>query len=155
MTASVTTPSTPSDRTFPILIIEDNPEHQVVMSHGLGQRFPQARPVFVQTTSEAIEYMQASSKNKAQAVRLILLDIYLPQPEIGWHLLTVLRHTYPRLPVIAISAYQTTEDVQRAYDLGVHSFIAKPLTTEQWINYFELLRVYWLETVTLPSDNRY
>lgn len=155
MTASATTSLTRSDRTFPILIIEDNPEHQMVIGYGLEQRFPQARPVFVQTASEAIAHMQAGSHSEAQVVRLILLDIYLPNPEIGWQLLTVLRHTYPRLPIIAISAHKTTEDVQRAYDLGVHSFIAKPLTMEQWIIYFDLLRVYWLETVTLPSANYY
>lgn len=124
-----------------------------MIGYGLEQRFPQAKPTFVQTAEQALAYLQANAKKEEAGVRLILLDIYLPQPDVGWHLLTTIRQTYPALPVIAISSYQTVEDVQKAYNLGVHSFIAKPLAMEQWISYFDMLRIYWMETVTLPTTN--
>ncbi|UFH53685.1 response regulator [Spirosoma sp. KNUC1025] len=155
MPATDTHSTSRSESTFPILIVEDNLEHQLVIVHSMSQRFPQARPVFVQTAPQALDYLQASSKREVPSVRLILLDIYLPQPEIGWQLLAAIRLNYPHLPVIAVSAHQLAEDIQGAYDLGVHSFIAKPLTMEQWVNYFDMLRVYWVETVTLPPADQY
>ncbi|WP_420150203.1 response regulator [Spirosoma sp.] len=150
MAAATTYSSTNSDRSFPILVVEDNPEHQLMIRYGLEQRFAQAKPIFVRTADQALAYLQASARKEVVSIRLVLLDIYLPKPEIGWQLLTTIRQTYPYLPVIAVSSYQAAEDVQKAYVLGVHSFIAKPMSMEQWINYFDMLRIYWLETVTLP-----
>lgn len=139
-----------STQAFPILVVEDNADHQILIGRALSLSFPQARLVFSDTAQQALAYLQSSLTQQAPLIRLVLLDIYLPRAESGWQLLTTIRTDYPLLPVVAFSAQQTPDDVKRAYQLRVHSFLAKPLIVDEWSRYFETLRIYWMETVTLP-----
>lgn len=80
----------------------------------------------------------------------MLLDIHLPEPRQGWQLLEELKGRYPRLPVLALSAHQDADTIRLAYQLGVHSFLAKPMALSEWERNFAILRTYWLDVVTLP-----
>lgn len=139
-----------SAQAFPILIVEDNADQQVLIGRALNQSFPKSTLVFSDTAPQALAYLQDSLTRQAPLIRLVLLDIYLPEPEPGWQLLATIRTDYPLLPVVIFSSHQNPEDVKRAYQMRVHSFLAKPQTIDEWTHYFDTLRIYWLETVTLP-----
>ena len=132
-------------------MIEDNPDHQLLIGYSLRASIPQIEPVFAATADEALEYLNKCLMGYSPFPELVLLDVNLPQPEMGWQLLKQLRTGHPCLPVLVLSGNHEPHFVQRAYELGAHSFLAKPHNLEGWEMQFQILRIYWLGIVTLPS----
>jgi CheY-like chemotaxis protein len=58
-----------------------------------------------------------------------------------------------RIPVVILTTSKAEEDIIRTYDLGVNSFITKPVTFEGMISVMKALGTYWLDIVELPSSN--
>jgi CheY-like chemotaxis protein len=58
-----------------------------------------------------------------------------------------------RIPVVILTTSKAEEDIIRTYDLGVNSFITKPVTFEGMINVMKTLGTYWLDIVELPGNN--
>ena len=86
-----------------------------------------------------------------------MLDIYLPGREDGWQLLPSLKmpgSTLRLIPVTLLSHSEMPEDIQIGYDLGANSYLVKPTDYAQWLDYFQILRQYWWNTVSLPLANR-
>lgn len=137
-----------------ILIIEDNRDQQVLIRYALQQSIAEVQPICVESADEAIAYLDACVEKQLDLPRLVLLDLYLPDVEQGWDLLRQLKEypVQPGLPVVVLSVSDAKEDVQRCYDLGANSYIIKPLEYEQWLAYFQTMRQYWWETVTLPRQ---
>jgi CheY-like chemotaxis protein len=83
---------------------------------------------------------------------LILLDLNMPKKD-GREALKelkedpVLRH----IPVVVLTTSKAEEDVVKTYNLGVNSFIIKPVTFEQLVNIMKTLVKYWFEIVVLPD----
>lgn len=63
---------------------------------------------------------------KNNAVDLILMDIKMPEMD-GYKATKLIKKTYPKLPVIAQTAYATKEDILNAYRAGCDDFISKPV----------------------------
>jgi CheY-like chemotaxis protein len=57
-----------------------------------------------------------------------------------------LRH----IPIVVLTTSKAEEDILRSYDLGVNSFIVKPVTFDQLIDIMKTLTKYWFEIVELP-----
>ena len=51
-----------------------------------------------------------------------------------------------------LTTSKAEEDIYRAYDLGVNSFITKPVTFEALVTTMGILGEYWLELVELPVN---
>jgi CheY-like chemotaxis protein len=82
---------------------------------------------------------------------LILLDLNMPKKD-GREALAEIKSD-PRLrqiPVIVLTTSQAEEDIFRSYDLGVNSFIMKPVTFAGLVDAMKVLSQYWLEIVELP-----
>lgn len=142
------------DRQPNILVIEDSRDQQVLIRYALQQAMPGIESVSVYDGDEAITYLDECVKQQRDLPRLVLLDLYLPEAEDGWQLLQRLK-AYPSrrsMPVVVLSVSSAEDDVHRSYQLGANSYIAKPLDFEQWLTYFQTLRQYWWETVTLPRQ---
>jgi len=56
-----------------------------------------------------------------------------------------------RIPVVVLTTSKAEEDILRTYDLGVNSFIVKPVTFEQLVEVMRALGRYWFEIVELPG----
>ena len=83
---------------------------------------------------------------------IILLDLNMPRKD-GREVLVEIRADpdLRRIPVVVLTTSKSEEDVLRSYDLGVNSFIRKPLTLEQLIEVIRVFKHYWLEIVELPE----
>ncbi len=57
-----------------------------------------------------------------------------------------------RIPVVVLTTSKSEEDVLRSYDLGVNSYIRKPLSFEELIDALRVLGQYWFEIVQLPNS---
>ena len=83
---------------------------------------------------------------------LILLDLNMPKKD-GREALTEIKGNADlrTIPVIVLTTSRTEEDVFRSYDLGVSSFITKPVTFDGLVKAMKVLSQYWFEIVELPS----
>ena len=143
--------NTPQQRSVPVLVVDANADHQLLIGYSLRISVPEVEPVFAATDQEALAYLKRCEASPAAFPQLVLLDPYSPQAETGWQLLKEIKMRYPHLPVFVLSALRDSDDVRRAYELGANSFIGKPTNLPQWEEQFQILRTYWLQVVTLPS----
>jgi CheY-like chemotaxis protein len=136
-----------------ILVIEDNEDHWTLIKNAMQHCLPEVTPVWAQTLDQAMELLNDWSIQEWELPKLILLDLYMPAREDGWHLLKQIK-TMPALcsqiPIVMLSASDDPEDITDAYQHGSSSYMVKPTDFAGWLTYFQELRNYWWETVTLP-----
>jgi len=110
---------------------------------------------FVENGEQLMEYLRRQGKfaPPAEAPRpgLILLDLNMPRKD-GRTVLKELK-TDPELrqiPVCVLTTSKADEDIYKSYDLGVNSYIVKPVTFEALVDILQTLEKYWFEIVELP-----
>ena len=84
---------------------------------------------------------------------VILLDLNMPRKD-GRETLRELKAdpVLCRIPVVVLTTSRAEEDIVRTYDLGVSSFITKPVTFEGLVDAIRVLCRYWIEIVALPPE---
>jgi two-component system, response regulator len=60
--------------------------------------------------------------------------------------------TLRHIPIVVLTTSKAEEDILRTYDLGVSSFITKPVSFEGLVDLVKSLMRYWFEIVTLPPQ---
>ena len=82
---------------------------------------------------------------------LILLDLNMPRKD-GREALKELKAdpTLRTIPVVVLTTSKAEEDIYRTYDLGVSSFITKPVSFDALVEIMKTLGRYWFEIVELP-----
>ena len=83
---------------------------------------------------------------------LILLDLNMPRKS-GFEALQEIKSDpkLRRIPVVILTTSKAEEDIVRSYDLGVNSFIVKPVTFEALVETVRELGKYWFQIVELPN----
>lgn len=82
---------------------------------------------------------------------LILLDLNMPRKDGREALAEIKAHAELRMiPVVILTTSKAEEDIIRTYDLGVNSFIRKPVDFHDFIKIVQTLGEYWFEIVQLP-----
>ena len=59
-----------------------------------------------------------------------------------------------KIPVVILTTSKAEEDILRSYDLGVNSYITKPVSFQGLAEVMRVLSIYWFEIVRLPNDCR-
>jgi len=138
-----------------ILMADDDPDDQLLTSDALKE----ARLIndirFVENGEELLEYLRRQGKfaPPAEAPRpgLILLDLNMPRKDGRAVLKEIKQDADLRtIPVVVLTTSKDDEDVYRSYDLGVNSYIVKPVTFEALVDTLQTLEKYWFEIVELP-----
>jgi DNA-binding NarL/FixJ family response regulator len=84
---------------------------------------------------------------------LILLDLNMPKKDGREALAEIKDHPELRtIPVVVLTTSQAEEDIFRTYDLGVSSYITKPVTFDGLVEAMKVLSSYWFEIVELPNE---
>jgi two-component system cell cycle response regulator DivK len=109
-----------------ILIVEDNVSNFVLMARMLG--FMGIQCEWKTSGFEVVEYADTLGH-----VDLILMDIRLPY-EDGYEALRKLRAdpNLRHIPVVAVTAYASEEQMQRARQAGFDGFVGKPLDPDRF-----------------------
>lgn len=83
---------------------------------------------------------------------LILLDLNMPKKD-GREALREIKadEELRKIPVVVLTTSGAEEDILRTYELGVSSFIRKPVTFDGLLDAMKVLTTYWLEIVELPA----
>ena len=82
---------------------------------------------------------------------VILLDLNMPKKD-GREAIKEIKAVpaLRRIPIIVLTTSQAEEDILQTYDLGVSSYITKPVTFDALVNVTKIIGTYWFETVKLP-----
>jgi CheY-like chemotaxis protein len=112
---------------------------------------------FVENGEELLDYLRHKGKfaNAESAPRpgLILLDLNMPRMD-GRTALKEMKADpdLRQIPVTVLTTSKADEDIFRSYDLGVNSYIVKPVTFEALVDILQTLDKYWFEIVELPPE---
>jgi len=112
---------------------------------------------FVENGEELMDYLRRQGKYAAaEAPRpgLILLDLNMPRKD-GRTVLKEIKSDpeLRQIPVVVLTTSQADEDIFKSYDLGVNSYIIKPVTFEALVDILQTLEKYWFEIVELPPES--
>ena len=111
----------------------------------------------VEDGQQLLDYLrrEGAYRQVADAPRpgLILLDLNMPKVD-GREALQAIKAdpTLRSIPVVVLTTSKSEEDVFRSYDLGVNSFITKPVSFEGLVEVVRILGHYWFEIVELPAN---
>ena len=140
-----------------ILMADDDPDDRQLTKEALieGRLINDIR--FVENGEEMMEYLRRTGRYAppAESPRpgLILLDLNMPRKD-GRTVLKEIKSdpALRTIPVVVLTTSKADEDVYRSYDLGVNSYIVKPVTFEALVDILETLEKYWFEIVELPPS---
>ncbi|GAB4054337.1 response regulator [Spirosoma litoris] len=136
-----------------VLAIEDNDDQWLVIQKAITEILPELTTVRVSAPAQALTLLEEWQTQEWEIPKLILLDLYLPQDSDGWDLLQQIKNMPPpfnRIPIVMLSSSMSKTNIRTAYELGISSYLVKPIDFQEWLSYFRELRTYWWETVTLP-----
>lgn len=129
-----------------LLLVEDNPD-DVELTLRAFKRARLSNPVHVARDGvDALEFLfSRDGTPRAVLPRVVLLDLKLPRVN-GLEVLARIRANEKtrRLPVVVFTSSREEPDVQRAYELGVNSYIVKPVEFEKFVAAVGEVGLYWL-----------
>jgi two-component system response regulator len=138
--------STPID----ILLVEDNPDDLALVLRALRRQPLVPRVEVAYDGAEALDFMFCMGayvhRRLDNQPRVILLDLKLPKVS-GLEVLQRLKadpRTRP-IPVVALTSSAQERDVAESYQLGVNSYIVKPLGFGELTEVLRQITRYWLE----------
>ena len=124
----------PAPRGAKILVVDDNALNAKLLRMAL-----EAEGYVVQVAADAVSARRLLTE---QAPAVALLDVQLPDVD-GLTLLRQVRadRTVPHFPVVVVSAFAASDDLDRAYAAGVEAFLAKPVNIRTLLRMVEGLAV--------------
>ena len=132
-----------------ILLVEDNPRDVELTLRALKKNKISNRIQVVRDGEQALEFLFATGAfaNRATEVNpwVVLLDLMLPKVD-GLEVLQRIKND-PKtqtIPVVVLTSSQEERDVVTSYNLGVNSYIVKPVDFEQFNEAMRTIGFYWL-----------
>lgn len=143
-------------KSISILIADDDADDRLLIEDAFRESRLSNPLAFVENGEELLHYLRGEGKFSGRDAtiipRLILLDLNMPKMDGR----TALAHlkadpNLRRIPVVVLTTSKAEEDILRTYDLGVSSFITKPVTFQGLVDVVRALNNYWIEIVELPA----
>lgn len=132
-----------------ILLVEDNPDDIELTLDALKKENITNNVHVVNDGAEALDFLFSTGKyacrSKEEKPKLILLDLKLPKVD-GLEVLKKIKADtrLKKIPVTILTSSQEEKDVIRSYQLGVNSYIVKPVDFVQFTDAVRELGLYWL-----------
>lgn len=138
-----------------ILIAEDDADDRFLLKTAFEENGFADRLQFVENGVEVMEYLNALKKDDNLPIQLpkfILLDLNMPKKD-GREVLKELKQhpELKKIPVVIFSTTNNEQEMRRCYELGANSYITKPNSFEHLLKIVANLRIYWLQTSSMPS----
>ena len=138
-----------------ILMADDDEDDRMIAQDALDEARVANQLHCVEDGEELLAYLQRRGKYAALSQEplpgLILLDLNMPKKD-GREALKEIKAdpTLRRIPIVIMTTSKAEEDIYRTYDLGVSSFIVKPVAFETLVEIMQTLTHYWFQVVALP-----
>lgn len=139
-----------------ILMADDDADDRFLTQKALKQSRLLNEVYCVEDGEELMDYLQRQGKYNAENAPLpdlILLDLNMPKKD-GREALREIKSDpeLRKIPIVVMTTSQQEEDILRTYDLGVNSFITKPVLFEELVRIMDVIGMYWFQIVKLPSS---
>lgn len=138
-----------AETSIEILLVEDNPNDVELTLHALQENNLTNRIEVVRDGAEALEFIFCTgayvNRRIENSLKIILLDLKLPKVD-GLEVLRRIKSD-PRtrtIPVVVLTSSREERDIVESYQLGVNSYIVKPVDFEQFTEAVRHLGLYWL-----------
>lgn len=127
----------------PILLVEDNPMDLDLTLRAFSKRKFSNQVQVARDGEEALAFMPRWEAGEPLPA-VILLDINLPKIN-GLEVLRQLKahERFRRIPVVVLTSSREDKDLKVAYDLGVNSYIEKPVSFNKFMEVAEQIELYW------------
>lgn len=140
-----------------ILMADDDDDDFMLTQKALNESKLLNTLLRVKDGEELMDYlMKRGDYTEANTQRpgVILLDLNMPRKD-GREALREIKSNQDLkdIPVVVFTTSKAEEDIYRSYQLGVNSFITKPVTFESLISTMQALGRYWFEIVELPQND--
>lgn len=139
-----------------ILLVDDNPNDRMLTVRALKKSNIANQIDEVKDGQEALDYLFAEGdfahRDASDLPQVMLLDLKLPKLD-GLEVLERLR-AHPstrRLPVVMLTSSKEQQDLIRSYDLGVNSYVRKPVDFNEFSDAARQLGIYWLLLNDVPG----
>ncbi len=132
-----------------ILLVEDSPSDADLARRALSRSRVANELVVAEDGQQAVDYLfgvgEYSGRDPADLPGLVLLDLKLPKLD-GHEVLKRIRENAVtrRLPIVILTSSREEQDVAASYDLGVNSYIRKPVDFAQFAEAVQQVGLYWL-----------
>lgn len=139
-----------------ILIADDDADDRMMAKEALDECRLANHIDFVEDGVELMAYLRGQGRYAGRAATrrpgLIILDLNMPKMD-GREALREIKAdpALRRIPVVVMTTSKAEEDIYRTYDLGVSSFVTKPVTFDGLVSVMRALGRYWFEIVELPD----
>lgn len=138
-----------------ILIADDDLEDRMLVRDALEESRLINEIRFVENGEELLDYLnnkgKFSDKEKFPLPGIILLDLNMPRKDGREALKEIKAHPVLKIiPVVVLTTSKAEEDIIKTYNLGVSSFITKPVTFRSLVETMNTLSKYWFDIVELP-----
>ena len=132
-----------------ILLVEDNPNDAELTIRSL-QKHNLANSIHhVEDGAEALDFLfcrgEYSGNSFLKPPKVIFLDLKLPKIS-GLEVLAEIKSNpqTKSIPVVVVSSSREDPDIKKAYELGVNSYVVKPVNFEDFIQAMSHTGIYWL-----------
>jgi CheY-like chemotaxis protein len=140
-----------------ILLVEDNPTDAELTIRALKKNNLANKLVWVKDGAEALDFLFATGaytgRNVTCPLKVVLLDLRLPKVD-GMEVLRRIKgdERTRAIPVVVLTSSKEDRDVAESYQLGVNSFISKPVGFEEFAKTVSELGLYWLLVNRPPNQ---
>lgn len=145
-------------RPITILLADDDPDDRLLTRDAFEESRLRNALEMVEDGEELMDYLHGRGQYVGTQAKprpnLILLDLNMPRKD-GREALKEIK-SCPELrniPVVVLTTSKAEEDILRTYDLGVNSFIVKPVTFDGMVEVLKTIGKYWFEIVELPRES--
>ena len=132
-----------------ILIVEDNPNDAEMALRALRKNNIANHVLVVTDGEEALDFIfgkgNFTSRQVSARPKLILLDLKLPKID-GLEVLKEIKNNPVTkiIPVVMLTSSKEETDIVKSYELGVNSYIVKPVNFDKFVEAVRELGFYWL-----------
>jgi CheY-like chemotaxis protein len=140
-----------------IVVADDDPDDRMMIKDAFEEA-KLGNPVdFVHDGVELMEYLRREGQYKSMGNQpypgFILLDLNMPRKD-GRTALKEIKESSElhRIPIVILTTSKAEEDIIKTYNLGVNSFICKPVSFDGLVEIVKTVGRYWIEIVALPPE---
>jgi len=133
------------DKAVEILLVEDNADDVDLTLRALRKEHMANQIHVVRDGEEALAFLFDPAKPDHASLKLVLLDLKLPKVD-GLEVLKAVKSDprTRRIPVVVMTSSREESDLVRSYDLGVNSYLQKPVDFDQFRDVVKRMGFYWL-----------
>lgn len=132
-----------------ILLVEDNPGDAEMTMRVLKKNHIGNHIIHLKDGAEAIDFIFGTgiyeNRNVSHKPKMILLDLKMPKVS-GIEVLKTLKsdERTRMIPVVVLTSSNEDPDIRSCYELGVNSYIVKPVDFSNFSSVIAELGMYWL-----------